>query len=278
MSSIGSSIFVKEGVKFDYCFEAAIDSLLLFSDEVVIIECQSEDNTAEILDEKYGNLRKVKLEFGHEWENAPNYQRLTNIANYARSKLTTDWHFMLQADEVVHENSIPYIRQAIKSGLSHAYMCRRYNIWGTLDHYITRKSPCRPCGDNLCRLAHPNIPVFGDAESIYPKGANIDFLDRIKILHYGFVRRGDLLLNKIENMQSFFHSNDGKSGVVDSRVARHREDGYFDPGMKNPDGSFSYGQSDPKYLKRLPFTHPETALQWVEAHRNDPTYKKLEVE
>jgi hypothetical protein len=79
-------------------------------------------------------------------------------------------------------------------------------------------------------------------------------------------------------MQSYFFSTDGKSGEVDSRVAIHREDGYFDPAIKNPDGSFSYGQSDPKYLKRLPFPHPETALLWVEAHRNDPTYKKLEVE
>lgn len=275
MASIGGSIFVKDAIKFDFCVVEAINSLLAFCDDVVVLECESEDDTYKMLVDNFGNNSKVRI-YKEKWEQDYNFNRLTMLANIAREKLNTEWHFMLQADEVVHECAIPIIKTAIASGSSDRYMCIRLNIWGNRDCYIKFDSPHKPCGDVICRLAKTNVRAFGDAECLIPTGVNYDYTLGIPIVHYSFVRRGDVLLNKIESMQSWFFSEDGKNGNVDSRVARHRQDGYFDPMLLNEDGSVSYGQS--LHLTKLSIGHPKFVKKWVDDHRGDQTFKEVKID
>src|SRR5208282_5743966 len=112
MPSLGGSIFVRNAIKYDYCVEASILSILPVCDPVVVLDCQSDDGTTELLRDLASKHPQIQLTENVLWECAPNYQRLSMLANQAIAKLNTDWHFMIQADEVLHENSIPYIRQA----------------------------------------------------------------------------------------------------------------------------------------------------------------------
>ena len=154
---LGGSVFARNAIKYDYCIIEAIESLLPVCDKVVVLECNSEDETALMLKKRYSTSLKVNLILGQEWNVAKDYNRLTILANEARKMLHTDWHFMIQADEVLHESSYPYILDAIANEESNSFRCRRYNMFGNLDHYIDFNSERKPCGDNIVRLARTNI-------------------------------------------------------------------------------------------------------------------------
>lgn len=260
-NSIGGAVFVRNALKYDYCIIESIYSLTQFCDEVIVIDCQSDDGTTTYLESICGNLSpKIKLVTGQEWELGEKHERLAIIANIARKMLSTKWHFMLQADEVVHESSIPYIINAVNSGISKSYRVRRYNLLGNLNYYVAFDSEKKLVGDNIVRLATVDKKVIGDAETIEHEKSSETFLNDIKIIHYGFVRNGAKLLEKSIDTQTWF------LGSPDQNLVKQKEkDGIFDPSV----------YFELKHLKHLGFKHPEVCKRWVARHMTDPTYKSM---
>lgn len=259
-NSIGGSVFVRNAIQYDYCIIEAIYSLHKFCDEVVVVDCNSDDGTTELLESLCPKSDKIKLIKNQEWEIGYRHERLEIIANIAREQLSTEWHFMLQADEVVHESSIPYIHKAIKSKVSDEYRVRRYNLLGHLDYYVAFDSEKKLVGDNIVRLAKTYKKVIGDAETIEFSNSSEEFLENIKIIHYGFVRNGSKLLDKAIDTQTWF------IGSPDHILVKQKnEDGIFDPSI----------YFNKKHLKKLEFDHPEIMKKWVENHMNDLTYRRI---
>ena len=265
--TIGGSLFTHNVLKNDYCIREAIFSLLEFCDEVVVLDAESDDGTLEFLKELESGHAKLKVFTDAKWacetEGEKGYIRLSRLANQAKDLLTTDWHFMLQADEVVHEASIPAIREAVESDTHDAYVVRRLNFYKDCDHYVRFDSKMRPVGDAIIRLAKIHLNTHGDGESLASGTSCGDLTDKVYIFHYGFVRNREVMLDKVIEMQTWF-------GIgVDERVLKQKNTtGVFDPDEFIPDSELAE-------LKELGLSHPKEARFWVTHKQNRMIYREM---
>lgn len=259
MKKLGGSVFIHNAIEFDYCIEASVSSLCAVCDEVVVLDASSTDGTTELVSQLAQRL-PIKLVTGIEWEQAPNYIRLSKLANMAKSYLNTEWHFMLQADEVLHESSFKHIRKAIEDSSKKSYFVRRLNFFGDYNHFIKiEQDGChKPCSDTIIRLATIENPAVSDAESIGvdPALSSIEYIDRIIIFHYGYVRQDAKHIAKTISMQSWFH---GPSSTPDLRVQDMAAKG---------DGVYDWRiMKRPEMFEQLIGTHPKFAKEYVETRQ-----------
>ena len=251
--TLGGSLFAHNAVRFDYCLEEAIHSLAALCDEVVLLEAESDDGTVDVMQRVAGEYPHVTVYDHGLWECAPDKDRLNILANQAKDLLKTDWHFMLQADEVIHEKSFPAIRDAMASGKAKSYRVRRFNLYRDCQSMVRLDLPNgrKPCSDEPVRLALPSLNAGGDAESIVGGENCPDFTDRINVFHYGFVRRGDLILDKVIDMQGWFF---GPGGQPDRRVVE----------MKAKGEQFQYDRiMTDDLLCPVPMAHPVFSVGWA---------------
>lgn len=258
--TLGGSLFIRNAIRYGYCLTEALDSLYALCDEISILECGSDDGTEKLLSEWVlgkGTSKKIIVEYGHPWEVTADYKRLAILANIAKSRLTTDWHFMLQADEVIHESSFGTIRRLIE-GKATGYYCRRLNLFRSPDFHVRLDSNKKPCGDVVCRLAETRFDALLDAESLAVDGRlDSRHTDQIVIFHYGYVREGDLLIAKAMDMLSWFF---GPNSAVDQRIVKMKEDG----NVFKPEVYFSQDDVSP-----IPLPHPSFS-QALAAHLRRP--------
>lgn len=257
MTALGGSIFTYNVDNFDYCYREAIQSLIVLCDEVVVMDCGSTDGTLATLRQIAAHEPKVRLVEGALWDCAPKHHRLAVLANQAKSYLTTPWHFMLQADEVLHENSCQAVRNAIGSPNGfETFFCRRWNLFGDFDHYISLASNHKPCSDAVVRLGRTRVDAIGDAESLNQEKPTNKFLDAIDIFHYGLVRKSSALIEKSLDMQTWFH---GGYEHADHRIKKMKAEGTFDP----------FALIARSELAQLQRPHPVYMKDWMAARADE---------
>lgn len=198
--TLGGTLFVRNAIEWDYCVVEAVKCLQELCDEVVIVDAGSDDGTIELLevlvDEKTILLSLEKA----EWDNQHGREKLAHFTNVAIGCLTTDYNINLQADEIIHENSFPAIREAINTGKEAFYVTRK-NLWKDCEHELNVPQHRKPCSTEIIRLAKSNYQSIDDAESLSAP-AIADFVNDIVIWHYGFVRKKEVMKGKIFNMQN----------------------------------------------------------------------------
>lgn len=256
MPTLGGSIFTHNVMQFDYCFRESIACLAELCDSVVVLDAESNDGTLDELRKIAAADPKIKLVEGAVWDCAPKHERLRVLANQAMSHLQTDWHFMLQADEVIHEASFPAIRQLTLQPKNRSFAVRRFNLYGDFDHYVGLKSAAKPCNDEPIRLAHTGIPAMGDAESLDMQQCSWEHIDKIQIFHYGLVRKSEALIDKILEMQAWFHG----PGHADPRVVEMKAQG---------SGWQPFKIIAKTELERLTTTHPKYMVDWINERKED---------
>lgn len=197
--TLGGTLFVRNGIKYDYCFKEAILCLQLLCDQVIVLDAGSDDGTVGEL--KTLSNEKTTFIFcdPSEWE-AQGKERfkLSYFTNKAASFLETDWHINLQADEIIHESSFNTIRQAIQKG-GEGYWSTRINCWGSTRHALNVPDNRKPVGTEVLRLAKTGYPSVDDAQSLSCPGS-FEYLNDIRIYHYGFVRNKYVHCDKIRHM------------------------------------------------------------------------------
>ena len=261
MPSLGGSIFVHNAIRFDYCIAESIASLCGVCDEVVVLDAESDDGTQDLLTSLLPKYSNLKVRLGAKWECHPKYERLSILANQAKDMLRTDWHFMLQADEVIHEDSYHWIRAAVNNKENYdSYRVRRINLFGDTEHYFrfNLEQHKKPCSDTVDRLSHIKYHAVSDAESLStsPDSCYLQWIDKIQIWHYGFVRDDELHCDKVIDMQSWFH---GPNSQPDQRVVK----------MKKKDGVYDWTKLKEKDdLDKIPWKHPQVARKWVKKRQN----------
>ena len=201
--TLGGSLFIKDGNKFDYCFKESIRCLLEFCDKVVICVVPTDDGTYEtVLDmasmDKRILIRGIKDADWHHMAFQTKH-RLSIFTNYAIEMLDTDYVFNLQGDEIVDPSSYEYIRKAINEGLE-GYLCTRINLWGSPYTQLNVPHHRKPCSTEIVRLAKTCYRAYDDAESLAAPWVDRD-ADKIKIWHMGFVRSKAIHPGKIREMQ-----------------------------------------------------------------------------
>ncbi len=193
--------FVRNAVKLDYCIEASINSMKAFCDNVIVAYVDSEDDTLGLL-KKIGGITLLKCS-QQSWEEQKGKQKLSYFQNVAIEYAQEEGYeyiFLCQADECVHEDSIPYIKQAMALG-ENAYFVSRHNLWGSVDTMLNVPQSRKPCSSVVNRLAKSKYFSYDDGESLATEGASLDFINLIQIFHMGFVRDKAKHIAKIKEIQ-----------------------------------------------------------------------------
>lgn len=202
--SLAGTIFCYNAQKFDYCFLEAIQCLLECTDHVFIV-AGGRDNTYEsVLNEFNKNENCTIIYLSDElWDLQKGKEKLnffTNIGIEAAQKSGYEYQFNLQADEIVHEKSYSEIRKAIETN-DEGYMCSRINLWNNCYLQLDVPQERKPCSTSIIRLTKTDYRSVDDAENIGVPIVNTYFESGIRVYHFGFVRRFDIMKAKIINMQ-----------------------------------------------------------------------------
>lgn len=243
--TLGGVIFGIDCIKYDYCIEEAIQCLQELCDEVVVLDAGSSDGTVELI-KKYENEKTTIVGLDRsEWEKQKGREKLAYFQNLALSFLSADYYFLLQADEIITEDSFQWIRKAISDPRNESYLCSRINLWGDCDHYINVPISSQPCSTVVNRLAKIDKKSYGDGESIDAKGS-LEYVNKIQIVHYGFVRKKEVMKSKVYNMQESVF-----------------ELGHHDPKLDQSDTFDSTLWFKGKDLSPINFKHPKWVKNWV---------------
>lgn len=239
---LAGTLFVRNAIEFDYCVEAAINSLKSFCDHLFIVDAGSNDGTYDLIlsmqDEKMTIIHCIGL-----WETIQGREKLSYFTNIAIEKAQSEgyeYQFNLQADEVLEPDSFPYIKRAIELG-EEGYIITRHNLWGSTETMLNVRQSRKPVSTQICRLTKTQYRSAGDAESVNCP-ASLDFINLIQIWHLGFVRDNKKHIAKIKEIQgNIFQMN------VDERVNIRPEFDWKDWGFTYDD-LISIPKPLPKYL------------------------------
>lgn len=200
--NLAGTLIVYNGIKSDYCFVEAVNSLKDACDLVIIVDCGSSDGTQSILATLIDSKTKIINFSTEEWFRQQGREKLAYFTNKAIKEAKREgfeWQFNLQADEVIHEDSIPFIRAAIEKN-NEGYWVRRINLWGNSQYQLNVPIERMPVSPQIIRLCKTNYLSIDDAESINCP-ASIDFFNEIRIYHMGFVRDKFKHIEKIKHIQ-----------------------------------------------------------------------------
>lgn len=258
MKTLGGSLFVCDGIKYDYPFIEAIESLLPVCDQVAVTLFTDEDFDL-FMDHFDSHPLNKKMEYyiAARWrfDQTKESKRLAFWTNFTKNMLNTEWHFNLQADEIIHENSYDLIRLAIEED-KEAFIVRRFNLWGDPYHYINyaeikKRGENGPCGNHTGRLAKIKYLSCMDAENIDAPFVH-DYWEAIKTYHMGFVRDRQKMTHKTINIQEKIFE-----------CARADEKCYDD--IKKNNGEFNpYSRFFPNELTPISEPLPLVIQSWAE--------------
>ncbi len=185
--------FVRNAIALDYPLVESLCSILTLCDELVIAVGKSEDNTLELV--KSIDSEKIKI-IETVWDDnlRQGGQILAQQTNAAFQAINpeADWAFYLQADEVVHEQDLASIHQAMLrwkddpkvEGLLFNYI----HFFGSYDYYADSRQWYRK--EIRVIKNDPDIFSYQDAQGFRKKPnrkLRVKELDAC-IYHYGWVR------------------------------------------------------------------------------------------
>jgi hypothetical protein len=256
--SISGFTMVKNATLLYYPIRQAIASILPLVDEFVVAlgDCSAGDRTeAEIM-----AIGSAKIRIVHTvWDikQYPNGTENAHQTDIAKSHCTGDWLFYLQADEVVHEQYLPAIRQCCEAHLNdpkvEGLLFDYVHFWGDYWHHqvahgwykheirIVRNLPDVHSWESA--QSFRRIPNF-DGRS-YRQQAGTYKLKVAKvpayIYHYGWVRPPDLMQRKKISLDTIH-----KGGERVAQLYQNRPDA-FDYGPLGRAAKF--GGSHPAVMK-----------------------------
>jgi len=254
--------FIRNGVELGYPFLLSIQSALPLCDEFIIAVGESNDATLAAISElKSSKIKIIETKWNPHMHGSFVLSEQKMIAHYA---CTGDWALYIEGDEVIHEQDIPSIQQAMKQHLHNdnieALVFDYLHFYGNIKTTISSPSWCRRAPRILKRSVKAYAPdaLFwtvrtSNKKSRYPKAA----LANATIYHYGHVRSIDEMLLKGKQMS-----------VVG-----------WDLGINA--ATFNYSNIDYKTLKEFNSSHPEgitsifpSASKKLQANKNHTLTKR----
>jgi len=206
--------FIRNAIRYDYPIQEAIMSILPLCDIVIVAVGASEDGTRELI--KQLAPGKIKI-LDTVWddtlrEGGQVLAMETNKALQAVEAEQADWAFYIQGDEVLHEQYIPKIRQAMEINWNKA------EVDGLLFNYEHFYGSYDFVGDSpkwygqeirVIKTGH-QIYSYKDAQG-FRKGNN-EKLRVVKIpasiYHYGWVKDPRAMQQKQLNFNKYWHSDE----------------------------------------------------------------------
>ncbi len=142
MPTLGGHLMVCRGNKLDYCWVEAIQSLLPICDEFALLLFSDDDLATfseRFTDDEKKRIMVRKLTEA-DFDGRPGKERLPYFTNMSKELLRTEWQFHIQADEVLHEDTLWAVKEAINKPIAEAYAVQRRSTWGDAYHYINYRN------------------------------------------------------------------------------------------------------------------------------------------
>jgi len=257
---------IRNGVLMGYPVLQSIRSILPLVDEFVVGVGQSDDNTKELILSL--NDPKIRI-FDSFWDTQKTKGGLilSEKTNEALDRCSHDWCFYIQADEVVHEDDLPAIRQAMeeheKNPAIQGLLFKYVHFYGSYETIATSRRWYR----NEIRIVKRSSGArsHNDAQGFRLYGSNGAAKLKVapsggRIFHYGWVKPPRVMGQKSKLLNRWWHGN-------------------------KRDNEFENFQYDRQYgLRRFEQTHPAvmrdlvSAQDWTFDHRralSDWTLKDL---
>lgn len=261
--------FVRNGVKFDYPIVEAIQSILPVCDSFLVAIGNCEDGTEELI----RSIGSSKIKIIHTvWDDSlrEGGRVLAVETDKAFQAITEefDWAFYLQADEVVHESSLPIVKQAMLDNLHNpkvdGLLFKYFHFYGSYQYVGEAYSWCR----REIRVIRNRKDIFSyrDAQGFRKKPnekLRVKLIDAY-VYHYSWVRDPRALQSKVETFHKLWHDDQW----VEKMVVKAEE--------------FDYGNAE--VLGLFKGTHPAVMNEriarqsWSYSHdisRNPTTFKFL---
>jgi glycosyltransferase involved in cell wall biosynthesis len=207
--------FIRNAVKYDFPVTESIRSALPICDEFIVNVGHCEDGTLELIraigDPKIRVIQSV-------WDdtlrkNGLIYSQQTNLA---LSHCTGDWAFYIQADEVVHEEDLSVLRDAMArhlgsphlKGLLFRYLHFVADYWSTNPwayhkavRIIRNNGEVESCGDAVGFHVKPTGQYLqsGPPEWLAYSGA--------RMFHYGWVKDPITMVAKKREQVAVYHGD-----------------------------------------------------------------------
>lgn len=249
---IAGFTFVKNAVLFDYPVKEAITSVLPLCDYFVAVVGNCNDGTYELIKEiPFPELKVYKTVWD---ETIRKGGRLLAIeANKALLSIPPkfQWIIYIQADEVIHENDIPVIKEKIlqynKDEKVEGLATKVISFYYSYDYYVASPS----WNYTVVRIFKniPGVKVIGDAITVGINNRKLKAkLIPAKIYHYGWVREPEKHKEKSKYFEKLWHPDDE---IAQKKTIKE--------------------SLPPQYLKKFNGTHPllmyEKIKKW---HPNTP--------
>lgn len=239
---ISGFTFLRNGSILGYPFKESIESILPIVDEFVVALGPCEDDTEEVLRSiKSDKIRIIKTEWNEKMQDRGYvYGQQKMIAQF---NCTGDWAFYLEADEVVHENDLDKITEAMKKykddknveALAFEYI----HFYGNKNTYLDSpgwyRNEARIIKNTVRSIAPDGLFwwILEEGKKCrYPKAKHTG----AKIYHYGWVRNEDQMNLKLKKVTKYW---------------KHK----FKP--------VDYSQIDSKILREFKGTHPKVIQKWL---------------
>jgi hypothetical protein len=193
--------FIRNALKYDYPIVEAITSILPICDEFIIAVGKSEDTTLQLIESI--NSPKIKI-LPTTWDDTlrESGKVLAVETDKALQAVAqdSDWAFYIQGDEVVHEQYLDTIRQAMLQWKDNP------EVEGLLFKYLHFYGSYKYIGDSRrwyrreVRIVRPRNDIFSyqDAQGFRKKPNNklqVKLIDAY-IYHYGWVKPPRLQFEK----------------------------------------------------------------------------------
>jgi glycosyltransferase involved in cell wall biosynthesis len=234
--------FVRNAIKFDYPIVEAITSILSVCDEVIVAVGNSDDDTLELI--KSIDSNKIKI-IKTVWDDTlrEGGKVLAVETNKALAAVSpdADWCFYIQGDEVVHEQYLPAIRQAMQNNLNdlkvEGLLFKYQHFYGSYQYVADSQKWYRQ--EIRIIRNQKNITSYRDAQgfrTIDDKKLNVKWIEAY-ICHYGWVKSPEIQKEKMKSSINFWATDEEAASV-----------------KKHYDESFDYAGIDS--LTTFSGTHP----------------------
>jgi hypothetical protein len=212
MTPISGFTIVRNASLLNYPFEEAVLSALPLCDEFIINCGESDDDTEKFCDSliaRYpGKIRLIKSRWATEKQSGG--LQLREQTNAAQAACQNPWCFYIQADEVLHDADIPFVRAAVNRAdrdsdidgvvfdYVHFYVSYDYEIRGR--NWYRREVRLFKTGRG--------IQSFRDAQGFRKEGKRLKAIrSGARIFHYGYVRSPESLRRKSIEMSRWWGEN-----------------------------------------------------------------------
>lgn len=234
--------FIRNAIKYDYPIKEAIESILPICDEVLVAVGKSEDDTRKLIESIHPTkIKIVDTVWDDSLREGGRVLAVETDKAFQAIDADTDWCFYIQGDEVMHEQHLDAIKQAMLQykdnpmvdGLlfNYRHFYGSYDYVGESNRWYRRE--IRVVRNNKKIFSYRDAQGFRKNENEKLSVKHIDAW----MHHYGWVKEPKAMQDKQQDFNKLWHDDEW----VEQNVAKADE--------------FDYSSIDA--LKKFKGTHPK---------------------